>query len=255
MRNRLIFIFLIAIPGGSCNKEDVWDGPNYWEDDFESYQTSDSLLDGENQLWSFFQLTKTENAISIDTLVKHSGTNSVKFVAAASDAVLSKCSIVKQHMAFWENNTAALEAWYYIEGNANIDWLFIMDFEENTPIGAGPGLRLAIVDDALVLNHKLDGGRNQKQPAGQEVIFPRDQWVHVKMEVYLTQKKKKGWVRIYQDSQLVLEELKVKTLPTDILYAVQGSKGQYSNIEFGITANAETDLIIYVDDVKAEVLP
>ena len=39
-------------------------------------------------------------------------------------------------MAFWKGETVRLSAWYYIEGTQNLNWLFLMDLEEQTPIGA-----------------------------------------------------------------------------------------------------------------------
>ena len=170
------------------------------------------------------------------------------------NSILSKCSVVKQHMAFWEGSTVMVEAWYYVENSSSTDWLWLMDFEENTAIGAGPGLRLAVFEDALILNYKLEAGDNTKQPDETKVVFPMDQWVHVQMEVFLSQKKK-GWVKVYQDSELLIHDTDVRTLPVDKLYHTQGTKGQYTNIEFGITANGTgAHQVLYLDDVKAEVI-
>lgn len=254
MKNSLFLYSFVLLLAASCTKESVFGGPDFYEDDFEGYTLSDSLVDGDDERWSFFQITNNSNTIDLDTSVVHSGDQSLKFDAVDGGDQLSKCSVVKQFMAFLEGSTVLLEAWYYVESSSSTDWLWLMDFEEKTAIGAGPGLRLAIFEDALILNYKLEGGENTKQPEETKVDFPLDQWVHVEMEVLLSQKKD-GWIKIYQDSELLIHDTDVRTLPVDKLYHTQGTKGQYSQIEFGITANGTgADQILYLDDVKAEVI-
>ena len=68
-------------------------------------------------------------------------------------------------------------------------------------------------------------------------------------------RKKKGYVKVYQDGVLVIDQDKWKTLPKDVLYFNQGTRGGYSQIEFGITANSkDNDHVMYVDDVTVEVI-
>ena len=50
-------------------------------------------------------------------------------------------------MAFWDGKTVRMTGWYFIEGTNSIEWLFLMDIEEQAPIGAGPGMLLALVDN------------------------------------------------------------------------------------------------------------
>ena len=90
-------------------------------------------------------------------------------------------------MAFWKGETVRLSAWYYIEGTQNLNWLFLMDLEEQTPIGAGPGMRLALVDNQLRIEHKF----NEKDIKQQNPIsFPRNEWVEIVWEIKLERKKK-----------------------------------------------------------------
>jgi hypothetical protein len=113
-------------------------------------------------------------------------------------------------------------------------------------------MRLAMVDNAIRVEHKFLNP-DIIQPEGQEVLFPRNQWVQLTFETKLSQKKD-GYVKIYQDNQLIIEQYNWKTLPTDLLYFQQGTKGMYSSIEFGITANSfDNDMVLYVDDVEAYV--
>ena len=248
----LTLLFLLV----GCNSKTFFDGPNSYLDDFESYANAEELLDGNDQKWSFFQLTFDENLIAIDTSIFHSGGKSLKIFAAASteEKGASKASIRKQKMAFWEGDIVALEAWYFIVGQDKADWLFLLDLEESTAIGAGPGMRLALVDDAIALEHKFPNP-NIFQDKGQEIIFPRDTWVKIRFETLLS-KRKKGYVKVWQDDVLIIEKHNWKTLPKDILYFVQGSKGGYDGVEFGITANTKDNaMTVYVDDLKIGVIP
>ena len=146
-----------------------------------------------------------------------------------------------------------MSGWYFIEGTARADYLFLFDIEEQTAIGAGPGMRLAISGDssAILVNHKFLNP-SIYQTVGEEISFPRNQWVHLEMEIKLSQRKK-GYVKVWQNSQLILERQNWKTLPSDELYGLQGTKGMYSSIEFGITANSfDSDHTLYLDDIEVK---
>lgn len=253
MKNLLILISVLLFV--SCNKEKYFDGIDAYSDDFEHYTHVDSLIDGESLNWGFFQLTRDENYMILDTTFSHSGNQCIQFNATPSNKELgaSKCSINKQKFAFWEGEVVSLSVWYYLEGTQKADWLFLMDLEENTAVGAGPGMRLALVDNRLRVEHKYLNP-DIIQEKGNEIDFPRNQWVNVKFEALLSQKEK-GWVKVYQDDQLILEQYDWQTQPTDILYSVQGTKGIYSNIEFGITANThDNPTKLYVDDVEVKII-
>ena len=176
----------------------------------------------------------------------------MKFIADKSDGKnVSKCSIAKQNMAFWDGETVKVSAWYFIEGTNKLDWLFLLDMEEQTSIGAGPGMRLALVNNQLRVEYKFYE-KDIVQPGGQEIDFPRNQWVELIWEVKLSQKDK-GSVKLWQDGQLIIDSENNTTLPKDILYSLQGTKGMYSSIEIGITANSlDNDLTIWADDIKFE---
>ncbi len=246
----IVSISLVLFIG--CKKKQFFDGPNFYQDDFEAYSSLNDLLLSDDQLWSFTQLTRSENTIIVDTNNVHSGNKSLKFSAQKSDDEgASKSSISKQNMAFWEGETVRMSAWYFIEGTNALDWLFLMDLEEQAAIGAGPGMRLAMVDNQLRVEYKFNE-KDIVQPTGQEIDFPRNQWVEVVWEVKLS-RKKKGTVKLWQNGQLILDTKKNTTLPKDLLYFQQGTKGMYSSCEIGITANSkDNNLTIWVDDIKFE---
>lgn len=251
MKKLLIVIICIFIFSG-CKKETFFDGPDFYQDGFESYSTLNDLLLPDDQLWSFTQLTRSENNITVDAIKVHSGNKSLKFSAKKSDNEgASKSSIAKQNMAFWDGETVRISAWYFIEGTNSLEWLFLMDLEEQTAIGAGPGMRLALVDNKLRVEYKFNE-KDIAQPTGQEIDFPRNQWVELVWEVKLSNKNN-GAVRLWQNGHLIIDSKNNRTLPKDLLYFQQGTKGMYSSCEIGITANSkDNDLTIWADDIKFE---
>jgi len=250
MKSGLIMILVVVL--FACNKKKYFDGPDFYQDDFETYSALNDLLLPDDELWSFTQLTRSNNNITVDSTFAHAGNKSLKFTADKSDGDgVSKCSISKQNMAFWEGETLHMSGWYFIGSTGSLEWLFIMDMEEQTPIGAGPGMRLALVNNQLRIEHKFNE-KDVLQPSGQEMDFPRNQWVEVIWEVKLS-RKNKGTIRLWQDGQLIIDAKKERTLPKDFLYFQQGTKGMYSSCEIGITANSkDNDLTIWMDDVKFE---
>ena len=249
---KIIILFVFGTLIISCNKEKFFDGPDFFEDDFENYSALEDLLSEEDVNWSFTQLTNENNTILVDTSKFHSGNRSLKFIAARStNELLSKCSIAKQNMAFWEGETVRLSGWYFIEGTNALDWLFLFDLEEQTAIGAGPGMRLALVNNQLLVEYKFYES-SILQPIGQEIDFPRNEWVEIVWEVKLSQKNE-GTVKLWQNGILIIDTKNNRTLPKDLLYSQQGTKGMYSSVEIGITANSkDNDLTIWVDDIIFE---
>jgi len=232
----------------SCKKEKYFDGPENFSDGFENYSNTTEMYPDGDEFWSYTQITKTGNSISIDTNIVHSGNKSLKFIAEKSDDdVVSKCSFAKQKMAFYEKETVQVKIWYYLAGNNNCEWLFLLDLEEQAAIGAGPGVRLGMVDNKIRMEYKFLES-DVVQTEGSEIDFPRNQWVEIIWEVKLSQKNK-GAVKVYQDGQLIINKDKIATLPKDILYFQQGTKGMYQSIEIGLTANSrDNDMVLYADD-------
>lgn len=246
---KLPLVLLLLLTSLSCDKKKYFDGPSTFIENFESYDSIEKLIDGKNERWSYFQNTVNQNSITLDSLIAHSGKKSIHFYATTKSNTVSKASVAKQKMAFWEGDIMVVEAFYYIKGNQNLDWLFLMDLEEQAAIGAGPGMRLALVENKIRVEHKYFN-KDIIQKENESVEFPRDKWVNIRF-VTLLSKKKKGYVKIYQDDRLIIEQQNWKTLPTDFLYFQQGTKGMYSSIEFGITANSSSNSVdLYLDDIN-----
>ena len=252
MKKQLLFLGLTVVLFG-CNKEKHFAGPNAFSDDFESYSSFEELLLEDDVNWSSTQQTYDANTISLSTEQAHSGTTSLKFDAVVStEDKLSKCSLFKQKTAFYEGETVQSSIWYYIDGEQELDWLFLLDLEEQTAIGAGPGMRVVNVGAGNygTVEFKFKSGNLEQQTHS----LPRNQWFKITLETHLSQKKK-GWVRLYLNDLLIIEEKDTKTLPKDVLYNLQGTKGMYSSIEIGITANSFSNAaIVYADDFSIEVI-
>ncbi len=252
MKQFFLFLGLSAVLFG-CNKEKHFGGPNAFSDDFESYASFDELVVDNDVYWSATQQTYDVNSITLSTEHAHSGTTSLKFDAVVStEEKLSKCSLFKQKMAFYDGETVRSSVWYYIDGEQELDWLFLLDLEEQTPVGAGPGIRVANVGSGNygAVEFKFKEGNLEQQAHS----FPRNQWFKITLETHLSQKKK-GWVRLFLDDELIIEEKNTRTLPKDVLYNLQGTKGMYTSIEIGITANSfSNDAVVYADDFSIEVV-
>lgn len=246
---RVFFPFLLLFLLSSCGKS-LFDGPNTYADGFESYTSLSEMISDSNKQWSFTQLTFPGNFISIVTDSPHSGSQCVRFSASpSSPEIVSKCSLNKHKMAFWEGETVFVSAWYKIESSEVLDWIFLMDLEEQTAIGAGPGMRLALEKGRLVVEHKYWEKDLYQDPAN-AIPFPLGQWVHVEWELKLSQSHE-GEVRVWQNGALLISSKNHRTLPIDFLYFQQGTKGMYSSIEIGITANTRHGpVVLYVDDFQ-----
>jgi hypothetical protein len=112
-------------------------------------------------------------------------------------------------------------------------------------------MRLALVGSSgwLEVEHKYNQP-NIRQKEGSEISFPRNEWVHVEMETLLS-KKDKGYVKVWQNGTLILEQYNWQTLPRDFLYFQQGTKGEYDSVEFGISANShDGNTELWVDDIE-----
>jgi len=253
---KLLFSISLLLVLASCNKEKFWDGPNTLADDFESAATVDDLT-SESGNWKYYQTTDDQNTMTLDTSIVHSGNQSLKFTAKPSLNGASKSDIAHNKLAFDEGKTFYFSSWFYLEGTQSLNYIFLFDIEESVNIGAGPGVRVALrFDDGqgyLVLErNKLVNETTITQSEESQVAFPRNQWVHFEIELFM-KRNKKGSVKIWQNDQLVIDQNGIRTMPKDKAVFLQGSKGIYNSIQVGITANSsEDDATLFIDDLFCE---
>ncbi|MEM7036235.1 MAG: heparin lyase I family protein [Bacteroidota bacterium] len=242
----------------ACDKKTFFAAPNHVVDDFELHTEVDSMLwwdynPSTSRRWSATQITLDGNTINVDSTNAISGDQCLRFFAQGTSGDLSKSSIFNNDLSLWEGETVLFSGWYYLVGTARHDNLFIWDLEESTPVGAGPGLRLMMGEDGAWMLERGKMGQSTIRQEDPVQVFPRDQWVEIRMEIYLSQKKD-GYVRIWQDSTLIIDAVDIQTLPKDRLFHTQGTAARYTNIEIGLTANPyETDAVLYVDDIRLEI--
>ncbi|MEM7659122.1 MAG: heparin lyase I family protein [Bacteroidota bacterium] len=253
MKSPWSFVFALSLLL-ACNKTVVFDGANAYADGFETYASSKTLLDDSDEFWTFTQLTLEGNTITVDSTFAHTGQQSLRFDGAGTSGdILSKTSLSKSNLAFWEGESLRVTAWYYLADTLELAWLFLMDLEEKIPVGAGPGMRIALVDNQLLLEHKYLEP-NLLQPEATAIEFPRNQWVEIQWELTLS-RNGAGEVRLWQDGQLLIEATEHNTLPKDVLYFQQGTLGRYNSLEIGLTAQpANQPARLWVDEVKIELV-
>ena len=155
-------------------------------------------------------------------------------VAPSSDMITAKSSISSTLVLFREGDDFWYEARYYIE---KLLPTTIADFESSYFEG-GPGPRLIFKGDHLAVENKFDEKITYRQVPGNEVIFPLNQWVKVK--VHLKYDVEEGTIRVWQDDQLIIDAVG-PNIPLN--FWVQ------DRIEVGISATS-SEVVLYVDDIK-----
>ena len=227
-------------------------GLDTWVDDFESYTAKAQVLaEGSDEGWSE-QITADGNGWTLVQDRVAGGEQAVRFEAVPTDGATSKASLFVNDMHLEEGTVVSFAASYWLSEDSGRP--FLMDLEEDAVIGAGPGMRLWLDEDqALMLERKKYAEKDVYQD-GSKVTFPRDQWVVLRMETFLSQGRD-GWVEVYQDDELVLNVPDIRTLPRDRLYAIQGTRGAYTNVEVGITAAGVGGAVeLWMDDVVVQTL-
>jgi hypothetical protein len=179
----------------------------------------------------------------------HSGNKSLKCSATTTQGdVVSKAGILKNNLGIEEGGVFYFECWYYLESSQPKN-IFIADFEEPAAISSSPGFRLMLNEEgALCVERRKMTESTLQQTVEQPRIFPLQQWVRIQLEVKLSQRNK-GYIKLWQNGELILDHDKVQTMPRDMIYVTQGTSGVFRQVEIGLTANGSgAPAILYVDD-------
>ncbi|MEM7372147.1 MAG: heparin lyase I family protein [Bacteroidota bacterium] len=237
----------------SCLTGLIQEGTTFLAEDFEGYSNTEDLFQGPSSKWGFFQQTESDNYIEFDTTRPHSGEQCLKiFAKKGREGFASKSDLANTDMGFREGDIIHVSMWFYIEGTKDLTDIFLFDIEENVQIGAGPGLRLALESPVGFL--KIERRKmleSDIEPVEENQIpFPRNQWVHLEIEIQLS-RNKDGYIQVFQNDTLLIDAQQERTLPRDRIVFIQGAKGIYDNVQVGITANSlQHDATIYVDDIE-----
>jgi hypothetical protein len=251
MKQTLWFLFFLIIVNGcyKAKQEYIENAINSYSDDFESYLHADSLYVGSH--YNGNQLTFDGNFIAIDTTIVHSGNQSLRMFAKPSNGSdISKASLLKNDFGFENGAVVEYVCWYYISSTGGLSNFFLADFEDPAYISASPGFRIMLnADEEIVVERNKMNHSTLQQNNSVKRKFPKDRWVKLKIEFKLSQRKK-GYIKIWQDDELILDHTNVITLPKDFIYVTQGTAGFLRQMEVGITANGtSSDIYLYVDDL------
>lgn len=233
---------LVILSG--CHAE----GLTSFADDFEDHATTGDLLAQWPEAGWSQHLTVEGSRVDLTSERAHGGRQAARFEAQPSEeaGLTSKASLFINDLALKQGTTVILSAWYWLEAGREP---FLLDLEEDTPVGTGPGIRVALdAHDRLWIERRKYGQPPIHQDPEDAVAFPRDAWIQLQLEVVLSQRRD-GTITLYQDGEVVIREEGTKTLPTDILYVVQGTRGLYTNGEIGLTAAGPDPARLFVDDV------
>lgn len=246
---KILLLFLLPFIAG-CYKEKrdyLRNAITDFSEGFETY-TSVSEFIG-TDIWNGSQLTISGNELSIDTTIVHSGSKSLKCSATTTQGdVVSKAGILKNNFGYDEGEVFYFECWYHLETTQPRD-IFIADFEEPAVISSSPGFRLMLNENgALCVERKKMTKPTLQQTVEQPRIFPLQQWVRIQLEVKLSQRNK-GYIKLWQNGELILDHDKTQTMPRDMIYVTQGTSGLFRQAEIGLTANSSgAPALLYVDD-------
>lgn len=220
-----------------------------YSDGFETYTTFPQPEFIAN--WPGSQLTLAGNAIFIDTTFSHSGNQSLRCEATNTvGGDVSKASILKNDLGFQQDDEIYFECWYYLNAGS-LPNIFIADFEEPATISSSPGFRLMLNENGeLCVERNKMNKSTLLQTIAQPRVFPQMQWVRIQLEAKL-HKRNKGYLKLWQNGELILEHHNVQTLPRDMIYVTQGTAAVMRQVEIGLTANSSNGpAVLYVDDMR-----
>ncbi len=153
--------------------------------------------------------------------------------------VVSKAFLASEMLHYVKGDDVWFSARYYADPEEGAPQS-IMDLETSWYIER-PGLRLVITDNGhLQVELKWIIKAKYRQLGGQQVMFPRGQWVHIQTHYYLSDEND-GVIEVWQDGIKIIDE-QGQTLPL--------ASTVYSYLELGITAHRSEseNVTVYVDD-------
>lgn len=220
-----------------------------FDDNFDNYASSGDVFTNTN--WTKYVQTYSENQLEISTDTTHAGAGAIRLYAVSGvGKTVPKSDLASEGVIYYKmNDIVRISTWLFIPNRGTLDKLFILDIEDPASISTGPGIRLMFgPDNDLMVERNKMGLSNMVQPEAQKVSFPFDQWVNVVFELKLCTRRQ-GYVKLWQNDTLLIDESDIITLPKDRLYITQGTHNGYANIEVGITANSTAhDVVMFVDD-------
>ena len=180
-----------------------------------------------------------DNRIEPSAERAHHGKQSLRLYAvpASRKMSLTKASLDTELLHFIKGDHFWFSGWFFLEQGRPTT---IMDLECSF-IEQGPGMRILFTEQMRpYLELKWLDKPTFKPQKNSNAVFPRNQWVHVKVHLFLSEGKD-GVAELWLDEKKVIEG-KGQTLPFAGVV--------YDRLEVGISANPKgTTTVLFVDDV------
>ena len=232
----------------------------------------DALFPDDNSRWTKVQLvdsTSGENRINLTNEQAFEGDYSLSILSVGSDDILSKNDLEKGGLSLAEGQTVTIGAHFYLESEANIENLLLLDVEccscwdPSVPDNQCPGIRLMLsngdVGDYLFIERGKIGLETLEQG---EVVFPRNEWVEVRWIMQLSSNEN-GTNQLFINGTLAIDEIG-GNMPNERvfkdIFAAENIDFElqtpviYERLQIGATANpTEHEIQLYVDDFLVEV--
>jgi len=189
-----------------------------------------------------------DNRLEPSGSIAHGGTTALASFSMppVRGMVTAKASLSTELLHFVKGDHVWISLWCLVPAHGGMPFT-VLDLE-TTWIEQHPGIRVAIADGRHVcLQLKSLGNPYYRQTPGDEVSFPRDRWVRLRLHLSLTEADD-GVIEVWQDERKIIDT-RGRTLVL--------ANAIYNSLEVGITAYNEQGraATLYVDDVEISTAP
>jgi len=189
-----------------------------------------------------------DNRLEPSDELAHGGSMSLKSVSMppARGMVTAKASLSTELLHFVKGDNVWISWWCQVPDGSGMPFT-LLDLE-TTWIEQHPGIRVAVAEGKHVcLQLKSLGNPYYRQPKENEIVFPRDRWVRLRVHLGLTEADD-GVIEVWQDERKIIDT-RGRTLVL--------ANAIYNSLEVGISAYSEAGrpATLYVDDVEISAEP
>lgn len=272
-----IGVFVLGCNASDSNDNNVIENNDYFFiDSFESVGTFDDLFTNDGSRWTTFQQVNPNNEINeievVNTLSSE-GNNSLRLFSNPSNEILSKIDIEKGGFKAHAGKTITIKADFYINTQASLADLFLIDLEcctcwdplvDAETLGADnqcPGIRLKLsaTNDYL----SIERGKISAETLTQsQLSFPKQEWVTVIWETYLSDTDKGTNSLKINDTEVI--STTGMNLPNATIFKEVFAENNidfnlqtpvfYERVQVGATANPSAGAIeMFVDNVSISI--
>ncbi|MFV1949864.1 MAG: putative glycoside hydrolase [Anaerolineales bacterium] len=242
-----------ANPAGYCERRSASSTSTapLFQEDFENAAELIELFPQDGSRWHGLQQQPDANLITLTDEQYHTGSSAIKFAAQPYDgSQASKADIYLGGLVFENGDEVWTEMWVYLSGGTDSANLFLWDLEASKTCillsCQSPGRRLYFSGpngDWLKSDlGKWHRGKDFHQTSGEEISFPKDRWVRLRVYLFLSPESN-GVMRVWQDENLILDETGITLPKADAIY---------DRWQVGITANGNEmdEATLYLDEIS-----